>query len=254
MARHSKAKPNGFPTWADLAAPDAAVARDFYQKLFGWTYAVMGAEYGHYGMASIEGLPVAGVGQISPEMPMPPSWTVMMAVDDVAATVEKVIAHGGSIVSPAMEVEGQGHMAMCADPTGAVFGVWQALGNIGAQITDEHGSMTWSEANSRDAAKAADFYAGVFGLKVSKSELAGAEYYYLFAGDVRVSGVLQMTAEWGDMPAHWMTYFAVNDIDAAVAAANASGGQVPFPPFETPFGKIAVVMDPGGAAFSVLQR
>src|SRR5439155_8116533 len=52
---------------------------------------------------------------------------------------------------------------------------------------------------------------------------------------------------------HWMTYFLVDDVDDAVATAQGAGGTTAQPPADTPFGRIAVLVDPAGAMFSVMS-
>jgi predicted enzyme related to lactoylglutathione lyase len=54
-------------------------------------------------------------------------------------------------------------------------------------------------------------------------------------------------------PNHWHVYFAIADADATAARATELGGSVLVPPFDTPVGRIAVLRDPQGAVFSVLQ-
>jgi predicted enzyme related to lactoylglutathione lyase len=81
------------------------------------------------------------------------------------------------------------------------------------------------------------------------------EYYTLSdsEGGVYRAGVLQMTAQWGELPPHWMVYLAVDDVDAAVARVQELGGKAHHGPFDTPYGRMAVVADPQGAVFSVMQ-
>jgi len=67
-----------------------------------------------------------------------------------------------------------------------------------------------------------------------------------------VGGMLEMTPEWGQIPPHWMTYFAVTDTDRAASRATELGGSVGAPPFDTAFGRIAVLSDPAGGHFSVV--
>ncbi len=50
-----------------------------------------------------------------------------------------------------------------------------------------------------------------------------------------------------------MAYFAVADVDAVKAKVIAGGGSVPFGPFDSPYGRIIVVMDPQGAAVSLIE-
>ena len=142
-------------------------------------------------------------------------------------------------------------MAICADPTGAFFGLWQADQHIGSAVENEHGAIAWFEVNTWDSAAAREFYGQLFNLTPEKME--GMEYHTMKQSDDSVCGVLQMTEEWGDLPPHWMSYFAVDNTDVACEQAAAAGGEVRVPAFDTPFGRIAVLSDPFGATFSVVQ-
>jgi predicted enzyme related to lactoylglutathione lyase len=55
-----------------------------------------------------------------------------------------------------------------------------------------------------------------------------------------------------EVPAHWSTYFAVGDTDAAVATVTGAGGTVTREPWDSPYGRMAVVGDDQGAAFSLM--
>ena len=49
-------------------------------------------------------------------------------------------------------------------------------------------------------------------------------------------------------PPHWMSYLAVDDVDARVAKAKAAGGAVLHEPFDVPgVGRIAILRDGGNA-------
>jgi predicted enzyme related to lactoylglutathione lyase len=66
--------------------------------------------------------------------------------------------------------------------------------------------------------------------------------------------MLQMTAEWGDVPPHWMVYISVEDCDAAAKKVAELGGQVCVPPTDLPeVGRFAVINDPTGATFSIIK-
>jgi hypothetical protein len=62
-----------------------------------------------------------------------------------------------------------------------------------------------------------------------------------------------MDENWGDLPPHWMQYFMVEDVDAAAEKADAAGGTVHVAPFDTGYGRIAVIGDPFGAIFSIMK-
>lgn len=252
MTRVTAHKPNR-PIYFDLMTSDAAAARDFYQRVLGWEYDINGPEFGGYAVALRDGAIATGIGELGPDQPFPPAWTVYFGVTDADATIESITAKGGTVVVPVMAVGDLGRMALCQDPTGAMFGLWQPMQHIGAGILNEPGAMAWSEVNSRDAAAAAAFYCDVFGLKDEVMDMQGAAYHMLNTAEGPACGVMQMTAEFGDLPPHWMAYFAVENADEAKATVIASGGTVPFGPFDSPYGRIIVVMDPQGAAVSLIE-
>jgi len=243
----------GKPIWFDIMTTDAEDARRFYGALFGWTFQVGGPETGHYAMCQLNGQQAAGLGSVPPGQSIPPAWTVYFGVRDADETVAKVTKAGGGVMMPVMDVMDFGRMAVCTDSTGAVFGLWQSKKHTGATVADEPGAMAWSEVNSRDANGAAAFYHEVFDLDARPVDDPSMQYIMLNQGETPVAGVLQMTAEWGELPPHWMTYFAVADVDKAAETVKQNGGKVVHGPFDSPYGRIAVISDPQGAVLSLLQ-
>jgi hypothetical protein len=241
----------GVPAWFDLATPDLNAVKPFYQSVLGWDYFDMGADFGHYHFALVGGRNVAGMGSIPEGAQMPSAWTMYWASDNAAADAARVKSLGGQILNDAMTVGDSGTMAICADPTGAIFGLWQAGMHIGASAVDEPGAMAWCEVNTGDAAAARDFYCALFGINWQPME--GMVYYMLAQGEKIVAGVLQMDENWAGIPPHWMCYFAVENTDAAIERATAAGGQAVVPAFDSPYGRIAVLRDPCGATFSIIK-
>ncbi|MFF8770163.1 VOC family protein [Kitasatospora sp. NPDC015120] len=244
----------GTPCWVDLTTSDQQAALDFYRDLLGWQGEVGPAEFGGYAVCSLNGRPVAGImARSAPEgQPLPPvGWTTYLATDDADAAAQAVAGAGGTIVHPVAEVGGTGRMLVAADPTGAVFGVWQKLDFIGAGIVNEPGALVWNELNTTDTAAAGRFYQQAFGLR--PGTIQGMDgFYSLNVGDHTVGG-MQPVAEYlaPGTPSHWMTYFSVDDTDSTVDALVKAGGSVIQPPFDMQAGRMAVVRDPQGAAFAV---
>ncbi len=118
-------------------------------------------------------------------------------------------------------------------------------------MSEFHGLPCWYELGTRDFAKAQAFYGAVLGWTVADSGMTGMTYMLARAGDAMVAGMMQ--AE-GEQPVAWQIYFAVDDCDATVAAATALGARVHVPPSDIPHtGRFAVLADPQGASFSILQ-
>jgi predicted enzyme related to lactoylglutathione lyase len=246
--------PAGAVGWFDLMTSDPEAARRFYGELFGWSFDIGPAELGHYAMCRLRDRNVCGLGPVPPGNPMPPAWSVYFITDDLDRTLMRVRELGGNVVVDAMDIPEAGRMAVAADATGAVFGMWQGTQHQGAQVIEEPGAMAWCEVNTRDGAKASAFYAKVFDLEVKQLEAPGMDYKTLHTGDKTVGGVLQMDKHWPEsVPPHWMAYFAVASTDASCARVTELGGKVCVPAFDTPYGRISVVEDPQGATFSIVQ-
>ena len=245
---------HGVPSWIDIGERDIAAAADFYGRLFGWEAPEGTEETGFYRNAGLRGLNVAGIGpQQDPSMP--PYWTTYINVDSTDDTAAKVGAAGGATIVAPMDVMGFGRMAIFADPTGAVFGVWQPGTHIGAQIVNEPGSLSWNELITTDMDAAKKFYADVFGWGAVTHGEGGPRPYTEFSVSGRsIAGGMPK----GDMmppqvPSHWGVYFAVADLDAALGSIKELGGQVLMPAMDSPAGKFAGVTDPEGGSFYVIQ-
>ena len=147
-------------------------------------------------------------------------------------------------------------MTIATDPTSATFGVWQANQHIGAQLANDPGTMNWNECQTRDADAAARFYEAVFDVEVKAFPAAeGMPAYNVINVDSRgVAGIFEINERMGDTPPNWSTIFAIADHDATVARAKELGGTVLAEGMELPeIGRLAVLQDPTGAVFQVLQ-
>ncbi|HSK49076.1 MAG TPA: VOC family protein [Solirubrobacterales bacterium] len=74
-------------------------------------------------------------------------------------------------------------------------------------------------------------------------------------GEALVGGMLDLNAVGvaDEVPPHWLVYFTVEGIDAAVETVKRGGGDVRMEPIDVPVGRFAVVADPFGAVFAVMQ-
>lgn len=243
----------GTPCWVDLMVPDVQAARDFYATLFGWQMQDTAEEAGGYTIAALAGRPAAGLASTPPGSDMPAAWTTYLAVDDLDATAAKVTDCGGQLFMEPMDVMRAGRMAVAADPTGAVFGLWQAGNHRGAEIINEPGALTWNECMSRDYDGARKFYADVFGYQYDDVGDGGLEYSVLNVVGSPVGGLGELPADApADVPPHWMSYFSVTDTDATIALATDLGARVVVDPQDTPYGRIATLAGPQGEIFSVI--
>jgi predicted enzyme related to lactoylglutathione lyase len=223
----------------DAQLPDLEAGKRFYGDLFGWTFE---EAPGSSVWARLEGAPVAALGRKA-DGRMPTVWTVYFATPDADALGRRITAAGGRLVIPPFAVDDLGTAALAADPDGAVFGLWQSTAYPGFGLRRVPGTFVWAQLYTRDTAAANTFYGDLF-----HDALFGAEAGPDF-GRAHVSEVFP-----AEMPPHFLAHFRVTDLDDALGTVQRLGGRIQAPPFETSYGRVAVVTDNQGASFAVLQR
>ncbi|MGY1707112.1 VOC family protein [Geodermatophilus sp. SYSU D00697] len=242
--------PAGTPCWVDYGASDLEAAKDFYGRLLGWEFEGGDPEYGGYLNATRNGEPAAGMGPLMNPGDSP-AWTTYFATDDSQATAARIREAGGTVVVEPMEVGPMGTMAIAVDPQGNAFGLWQSGTHTGCRIYNEPGSLVWNEAAVDDPAAAREFYGAVFGFTFDQVPMDDEMDYTTFAtGENPLGG---LGGHQPGSPKGWAVCFSVASTDEAVATVEAAGGKVTMAPTDTEFGRFAVVEDPWGAPFSVMQ-
>jgi hypothetical protein len=243
--------------WVDLSTTNAAAAKRFYGELFGWSHEdVAAGEHGTYTMLRKGGRDAAALSEFAaaePDLGALPHWLCYAAVDDADASARRVRELGGRVIAGPFEVASAGRMALVADPGGAAFALWQARGHAGAALAHEPGSMCWHELAARDEPACFAFYGNLFGWQAAPRGDGATRYTEWRREGRAVGGMMKMTPDWGDMPPHWMVYFAVEDVDAAARRADELGGTVCVPPAPLPGGgRFSILVDPQGALFSIV--
>ena len=118
------------------------------------------------------------------------------------------------------------------------------------------GEICWRELATKDLSKALEFYSALFGWKLEQTKLSQIEYKEIIIDGVAYGGMMAIDENWGPEPppSHWNNYIAVENADETVEKIKANGGSIKVPPFDAPgVGRMSVVADPSGAAFSVIQ-
>jgi predicted enzyme related to lactoylglutathione lyase len=252
MGERSEYTPGTF-CWSELTTADQAAAKAFYGALFGWQAqdSPVGDDGAYYSMQLIQGKPVAAIAP-QPEQQrdagVPPLWSSYVSVDDADAVAERAKALGATIHAPPFDVMSVGRMAVIQDPQGAFFMLWQPKDHFGAALVNVPGALVWNELQSPDLDASAAFYAQLFGWSTEDMPGAPERYLTIKNGTANNGGMRDLTPP---SPPNWLTYFAVEDVDAALAKVGELGGSTLAGPIPISVGKIAVVADPQGAVFAL---
>jgi uncharacterized protein len=256
----------GEPCWAEAVAADMDAAKRFYGDVLGWTFVDSESEFGGYVLCLKNDKTVAALTPPMSEVAGPPVWNTYLKTSDANATAQRIDQAGGKLLMGPIELSNLGRKLLGVDPAGAAFGAWEPGNMIGAELYAEPGAITWAEVNTRDPSAVDAFYRSLFGVEAvawrdipgeypvdAPAEQVGMDYvvYTGAAGEPMLCGRMTMTADFGDVPAHWMIYFNVDNADNAAERVTASGGAVAVAPFDTPFGRMTIVADPNGAVLGL---
>jgi uncharacterized protein len=249
------ASTHGTPTWVDLSTPDVQAAADFYARMLGWTIDKHTSPVGDYYLGTVSGHEVGGMMAAPPEVSgLPAAWTVLFDVADVDATVAAVEEAGGSILEQPFDLP-DARIAIVADCTGAMFGVVSHATPTGPWLSSAPGAVCWVELLTRDPEAAIGFYASVFGWHASTESYGDVSYTTFTLDGELVAGAMMMPGEVPvELSAVWSVYFAVEDCDAGERRAKELGGQVIKPTTQVGEGRFAVLEDPQGGTFQLMDQ
>ena len=267
----------GVPCWVDTNQPDANAALAFYRDLFGWDFedVMPEAADGEYSIGRLRGGDVAAVSSIPPGGPPTAVWNTYIWVDSADETADTVRDAGGTVLHAPFDVLDSGRMAVCSDPEGATFCVWQPKEHKGAQVVNEHGALNFNGLATRDRAAAEAFYGAVFGwtiLPLSSGPMWARPGYGDHLEEL-TPGVREQMAQMGapegfidvvaavepiaeddsESQARWTVTFGVDDADASAAKARDLGAEILVGPVDAPWTRRVVIKDPQGAEFIANQ-
>ena len=117
-------------------------------------------------------------------------------------------------------------------------------------------SICWRELATRDLPAATEFYSNLFGWQLEPSKIAPGDYREIILDGKAVGGMMAIDENWGPEPppSFWQAYVAVQNADETADQIKANGGSVNHGPFDAPgVGRMAMVADPDGASFAIIQ-
>lgn len=124
------------------------------------------------------------------------------------------------------------------------------------QAMPANGTFCWNELGTTNIAAASNFYTSLFNWKLKDSSVEGVAYHQFMADDGRMmGGMYEKTAECSNgMASGWMSYIAVDDVDAKAKQVEELGGKICVPPTDIPtVGRFCVITDPTGATLSLIK-
>ncbi len=227
----------GTIAWHELYTSDVAAATRFYAELLGTEIETAQLPDLEYPMLKQGDRTHAGFFRKDHE-DVPSHWYPYIRVDDVDASVDKAKSLGSEVYHGPVTVE-EIRLAVLGDPQHATFGV------LVSPDEPSSGFVAWDELHAADLDAAAAYYGDIFGW-TTESFMEG--YRTFKSGETSIAGLSAQA----DAGAFWLSYFAVEDTDAATARAQELGATVTLEPTSMEnVGRFSILTDPTGAAFGL---
>jgi hypothetical protein len=278
--------------WHDLVTPDLAADERFYAGLFGWTFRDVQRGRRAYAVAFADGVAVAGLLErpLPRDGGREPHWLGFISSDDVDASVRSALSHSAQSLSGAHDYAQRGRQVVLKDPQGVAFGILSSTSGDPPDTLAEPGQWIWGALFTHDPENETAFYQDVFGYDVydlndvtdeaepadaqaatapnaqpqagrtdSSSAVAGAstdaaEHIELASGGYARATVNSLPAQAAQRPSRWLHFVRVESVWSAAAKAQTLGARVVLPPRDDrQGGRIAVLADPSGALFGVMD-
>lgn len=173
----------------------------------------------------------------------------MSEIGETLVTVDFVEAKGGTEVR--LRHEGFPDAEPRDRHTEGWNGCFDKLEKVLAESCAKVGEFSWNELVTQDVKASGAFYSKLFGWQAEN--FGPTDDYMLFkSGSSQVGGM--MKCPMAGVPTHWLAYVTVANCDASVKNARGLGAKIVVEPKDIPtVGRIAVIIDPQGAAFGVFQ-
>jgi uncharacterized protein len=243
--------------WAELVTPNLGAAEQFYASLFGWTFRAASPPDSHYALALLNGEPVAGLihHPLHAGEKQQPYWLTFIAVQDVDAAGRAAVGSGGKIVVAAHTYAARGRQAVLTDPQGAPFAVIASFSGDAPDYLAENGAWIWSSLLTRDPEAGIAFYQNVFGYEVFDLQSDdGLQHAVLATDNLARASVNSLPSDAEHRQSHWLNFVRVrNATDTATKAVALGGSVLVAPRVDRHGGKFAVIADPAGAPFGVME-
>ncbi|MFE3779780.1 VOC family protein [Amycolatopsis sp. NPDC059090] len=255
----TRAIPAGLPCWIEVACRDESRIRDFYSRLFGWEYTARrdpAAPNGRYWIASSDGVAAGGLYQAGARSAS--GWTPQLSVPHTASAAEWVEHLGGQIVLGPVAIPERGSIVQTIDACGAPVVFWEAPPDwqFASAVPS---TFSGADLNTHDGVAADHFYTKLFNYSSRQvGDGDSVDYVEYSLGRTPVLYRYVMGSEYSpDTPPHWLVYFKVEPArgtDATAGQALMLGGSVVIEPYDTAFGRTAILADPDGTVFAVIDH
>ena len=249
----------GGPAWVQLLTHEQRRATAFYAHLFHWTTRPHRWQSSTVPILARAGQPFGRIWPLEDVDGPTSEWACFWPVPDIGSAAQAARAAGGRTMVEPYDLLGLGPTAVVGDasdhavpimaPAGADGETSGERGQTGEGQTGE-GQVAFCESLSAEPAETARFLAAVTGYTADQPD--GIHHQVLLRAGAQVRAVVSLRGR--KSARGWMPYVRVTDVDRTASRARKLGGAILAPPTNRAgLGRVAVLADPAGAAFGVVE-
>lgn len=244
---------SGKIVWHDLFTRDVTVAREFYSQLFGWRYQNYTSGAKTYTLLTHNGKSIAGIVELEPGNQNENQWLSYISVMDVKRAFGHVTANGGKVLISPRKFFQHGELAIFTDPEGAAFGVLNSMSGDPEDVLAKTGEWIWADLLAKNPQQLSRFYQGIADyMIVDDTRSPEANDFFLRSNGFARAGVSPLPAP--DILPNWLPYVRVENVLDSLMQVTRLGGRTIIEPNPAMFdNKLAVIADPTGAVFGIVQ-
>jgi len=243
--------------WADLTTPDLAAAEKFYGTLFGWTFQRIRAGEANYAVAMLDGRPIGGILEktIPAGQHQQSAWLTFLAASDIDGAKRLAVSHGAKALGDIKSYPLRGRQCVLSDPEGAVFALLASSSGDTPDYLPSTGDWIWSSLHAKDAGMEAAFYQNLLGYDVFELPSDdGLEHLILSTDNYARASANDLAQGSARRHSHWLNFVRVENAAETAAKVVTMGGRVLVEPRpDRHGGMLAVVADPAGAPFGLME-
>lgn len=247
--------PLGAPCWVEIPTSDLTTTMRFYQAVFGWQYELRDDDdKTEYVVATVDDVPVAGL-RHSPDLAL--QWNLYFATPDLTSTLATATRLGAQITERGHVVPSIGTKSLVIPPDSAPVGVCEPSTDWDFQA-GEPASLGWAEYVTHRPHHANRFLGHLFEFTQTQFAYGHQVEYRVFhsAGNAVLATVGMDRNTPRQVPPRWIAHFVVpsdRGFTDTIRVACAFGGRLRFKPYGSPLGRVAVLSDPLGTRFAIMD-
>jgi uncharacterized protein len=125
-----------------------------------------------------------------------------------------------------------------------------------AENKNETGRIVWQDLTVGSAEEIKDFYSKVVGWKATEHNMGEYNNYDIRLTDSNdiIAGICHARGSNANLPAQWLLYVAVEDVNKSIGECKESGGKVIDGPRKMGEADFCVIQDPAGAVIALISK